>query len=601
MTLKPTSRRLAAIFHADVVGYSLLMEADEDSTRQRFLAYCQIFAELAEGYGGRVVDTAGDSILAEFSCVQYCVECAIAFQLRLGEKNAKLEATQRMNFRVGINIGDVIGDEVKIYGDAVNAAARIQAIASPGGICVSSVVRELVQGKVSVGFKFKREQRVKNRTRPIRIFSLLLEAYDSAPKSEIKVSPALSLSQKPILAVQPFDYIGANEEHRYLADGIIEDLFTDICRFRTIHLIAKTASRSFKEMAACPKRYFNELGAQYLLMGSVRSIGEQICITVQLVECEGENQIWSDRYIVTPEDDPSVRTFAVSRIASTLETHLNRDRLAATHHAPTEVHKAYDYWLRGNKLLESWNLNADQEAAKLFKKAIELYPEFSRPYAGLASVYSSKTILGPGDTNDVQHRQEAFQYARRALELDPADSRNHLNIAWIYMLSRDFENGFKHFNIAADLNPIDSDVLISRAQGMAYIGHHELGLSQAREAIRLNPTHPEYYLGYLATIQFLAGEYEDCINTIGHLEKISPETRAFLAAAYSLTGKDEDACKAAKVFVCEIQKIWIGPSDANESDYLRWLFQIAPFKQKDDILRLFDGLAKAGLPHLPAY
>jgi adenylate cyclase len=589
---------LIAIFYADVVGFSMMMEADEDATKQRLLEYCQVFTDLAEEFGGRVVDMAGDSILAEFSCVQYCVECAVAFQLKLGEKNARLEAKQRMNFRVGINLGDIIGDGTKIYGDALNAAARIQELASPGGICVSSIVRDLVEEKVSFGFKFKREQKVKNKTQPIRIFSVLLNASDSVPKTEVKVSPALTLTPKPILAVQPFDYIGDNEEHRYLNDGLMEDIITDIGRFRTIHLIAKTTSLSYKEMAASPKRYFNELGSQYLLMGSLRSMGEQICITVQLVECEGEKQIWADRYTVTTDEGYSVKSLVASRIVSMLEYQLIQDRLVATQHAPTEIYKAYDFWLQGNKLLEAWDRNADEKAAKLFEKAIELYPEFARPYAGLASVYSSKTILGPGNVDDAKDRQTAFRYARKALELDPADSRNHLNIAWIYMLARDFENGRKHFEVAVDLNPLDPDVLISWAQGMAYLGHHKLGLSQAREAIRLNPTHPEYYLGYLAMIQFLTREYESCITTIGHLEKISPETRAFLIAAYALAGKREDACMAAEAFIHEIRKIWIGPSDADENDYVRWLFQIAPIKPKKDIKRLFGGLAKAGLPRL---
>ena len=596
--MKPINRRLIAIFYADVVGFSLMMETDEDATQQRLLDYRQIFTGLAEEFGGRVVDMTGDSILAEFSCVQYCVECAVAFQLKLGVKNAELDSKQRMNFRVGINLGDIIDNGVNIFGDAVNVAARIQELASPGGICVSSVVRDLVEEKVSVGFRFEREQKVKNKIHPIRIFRILLNASDSLSKTEVKVSPALSLPLKPTLAVQPFDYIGDNEEHRYLNDGLTEDIITDISRFRTIHVIAKTTSFSYKEMSASPKRYFNELGAQYLLMGSVRSMGDQICITVQLVECEGESQIWADRYTITTDEGYSVGSVVVSRIVSTLETHLVQDRLVATHHAPTKVYKAYDFWLRGNKLLDAWDRNADEKAIKLFEKAIELYPEFARPYAGLASVYSSRTILGPGNVHDVKDRQTAFRYARKALELDPADTRNHLNIAWIYMLARDFENGRKHFDVAADLNPIDSNVLISRAQGMAFLGHPELGLNQAREAIRLNPTHPEYYLGYLAMIQFLAGEYESCITTIGQLERIPPETRAFLIAAYALSGRKEDACKAAKAFIHEIRMIWIGPSDADENDYIRWLCQIVPIKPKEDIKRFFDGLAQAGLPRL---
>ena len=240
--MKPINRRLIAIFYADVVGFSLMMETDEDATQQRLLDYRQIFTGLAEEFGGRVVDMTGDSILAEFSCVQYCVECAVAFQLKLGVKNAELDSKQRMNFRVGINLGDIIDNGVNIFGDAVNVAARIQELASPGGICVSSVVRDLVEEKVSVGFRFEREQKVKNKIHPIRIFRILLNASDSLSKTEVKVSPALSLPLKPTLAVQPFDYIGDNEEHRYLNDGLTEDIITDISRFRTIHVIAKTTS-----------------------------------------------------------------------------------------------------------------------------------------------------------------------------------------------------------------------------------------------------------------------------------------------------------------------------------------------------------------------
>jgi class 3 adenylate cyclase/tetratricopeptide (TPR) repeat protein len=597
--MKPTSRRLSAIFFADVVGFSRLMEADEDTTQKQLMDYRQIFSDLVGAFGGRVVDMAGDSILAEFSCVQSCVECAVSFQVKLGEKNAKLSAKQRMNYRVGINLGDVIGNgSNNIYGDAINTAARIQELASPGGICVSSMVRDIVEDKVSVGFKFKREQKVKNKARPVRIFSVLLAAKDTLSQDEVKVSPGLALSLKPTIAVQPFDYIGANEEHRYLSDGLAEDILTDISRFRTIQVIAKTTCFAYKEMNASPKRFFNELGAQYLLEGSLRTMGDRINITVQLVECESESQIWADRHTLNADEADLVGNSVVSRIVSMLETHMVQDRLVATHNAPTKVYKAYDYWLRGNKLLESWDRNADEESIDMFKKAIELYPEFPRPYAGLASVYSSKTILGPGNPDDVRDRQTAFKYARKGLALDPSDTRNHLNIAWIYMLARDFGNGRKHFDVAGDLNPIDSDILISRAQGMAFLGDPELALDLAREAIRLNPTHPEYYLGYLASVQFLAGEYENCIAAIGQLTQVPPETWAFLASANALAGNKKKAIKAATVFSEEIRAIWIGPSGADEADFLRWLHQIVAIKRKSDVNRLFDGLAQAGLPCL---
>ena len=593
-----TERRLAAILYADVVGFSRLMEADEETTRERLLKYRQIFAELTDAHGGRVVDMTGDSILAEFSCVQYCVECAVTFQIKLGEKNADIDSKKRMNFRVGINLGDIIGNGINIYGDAVNVAARIQELSAPGGICVSHHVRDLVEDKVSVGFKFKREQKVKNKNQPVRIYSILLDASDTVSQDEVKVSPALSLSLKPTLAIQPFDYIGDNKEHRYITDGLAEDIITDISRFRTIAVIAKTTSFAYKEMAASPKRYFNELGAQYLLEGSLRSVGGQMTITVQLVECESESQIWADRYTLTTGEAYTIGSSVVSRIVSMLETHLIQDRLVTTHNAPAKVYKAYDFWLRGNKLLESWERKSDEEAIDLFKQAIKLYPEFPRPYAGLASVYSSRTILGPGNPNDVKDRQEAFRYARKGLELDPADTRNHLNIAWIYMLARDFGNARKHFDVAGDLNPIDTDVLISRAQGEAFLGRPEVGLNLAKTAIQLNPTHPDYYLGYFAMVQFMARQYEQCIATVGQLKGIPPETRAFLVAAYALSGQIDAAHNAAKAFVNKIRSLWIGPPEADKADFLLWVFQVAPIKQKDDEERLFNGLAKAGFPWL---
>ena len=590
------NRRLASIFYADVVGFTRMMEMGETSTQKQLSICREVFTDLAGAYNGRVVDMAGDSILAEFTCVRFCVECAVAFQIRLGELNAELTSKRRMNYRVGITIGDIIGNGSGIYGDAVNTAARIQELASPGGICVSSTVRDLVEDKVAVGFKFKREQKVKNKSRPIRVFSVLLTASESTSKAEVKVSPALALSLKPTLAVLPFDYIGANDEHRFLNDGLIEDIMTDISRFRTIQVIAKTTAFSYKEMQASPKRYYNELGAQYLLVGSVRTMEDQILINVQLIECESESQIWADRYSFKANEAYSVSSGVVSRIVSMLETHLIQDRFVTTHHAPTKVYKAYDFWLRGNKLLEAWDRNADEEAIKMFNQAIKLYPEFPRPYAGLASVYSTRTILGPGNPNDIEDRQLAFEYARKALELDPSDTRNHLNIAWLYMLSRDFENGRKHFDVAGDLNPIDADVLISRAQGDAYLGEPESGLHLARSAIRLNPTHPEYYLGYLASVQFVASEYENCITTIGQLKRVPPETWAFLAAANALVGQKGAARRAAKVFVDEIRRLWIGPSDCDETDYLQWLSQVAPIRSQHVVELLFDGLAQAGLP-----
>ncbi|KAA3622453.1 MAG: adenylate/guanylate cyclase domain-containing protein, partial [Proteobacteria bacterium] len=418
-------RKLTAVLVADVQGYTRLMEIDEENTRRLLNVHRERFAELSSRYGGRVIDTSGDSVLAEFESVQHAVECAVEFQLAVSAFNGETPYSERMEYRIGVNVGDVLDDGISIYGDAVNTTARIQSLAPPGGVCVSGAVREIIEGRVRFGFQFLREQRVKNRSRSVRVFRVMMEPRTDLRRFPGSIPIKLTLGDEPGIAVLPFNNLEPDPEKQYLGDGIAEDIITELSRFRSIHVMARTTSFSYRDEEDRLSKLRDELNVQYALEGSIRSVGRRIRITAQLVECETGKHIWGDRYTHDADAISEVQDEVVSLIVSMLENRLLKDRMQTSARRSGQTRRAYDLWLRGNQLLERLNVEAADQAEQLFLQATRLDSGFARAHAGLAAVLYLRASLMPGKAGWYTELQRALDHSRTAVRLDPADGRSH--------------------------------------------------------------------------------------------------------------------------------------------------------------------------------
>jgi len=342
-------RRLAAILAADVAGYSRLMGADEEGTHERLKALRRelVDPEIAE-HKGRIVKTTGDGLLMEFPSVVEAVACAVAIQRRAGRRNAEIPTDQRIELRIGINLGDVIVEEGDIYGDGVNIAARLEALAEPGGICVSRVVRDQVRDKLAFGFEDMGEQQVKNIARPVRVHRVLLGEKPSSPEPGAAAStqPLLALPDKPSIAVLPFANMSGDPEQEYFADGMVEEIITALSRIRWLFVIARNSTFTYKGQSLDIKQVGRELGVRYILEGSVRKAGGRVRITAQLIDALTGAHLWADRFDGSLEDVFDLQDQVAASVAGVIEPTLQAAEAARSANRPTDDLTAYDLYLR---------------------------------------------------------------------------------------------------------------------------------------------------------------------------------------------------------------------------------------------------------------
>jgi TolB-like protein/class 3 adenylate cyclase len=344
-------RRLAAVLAADIAGYSALMGADDAGTVRELKAHQAIILPMITEHGGRIIDTAGDGILAEFSSVVNAAECAVAIQRTMAQRNAGVEENRRMLFRIGINQGDVVFDDARIYGDGVNIAARLETIAEPGGICISRKVYEDIAGKMQLGFVDLGEQQLKNIGQPVRVYRFSNEQLAVPP---ISVNPALALPDKPSIAVLPFTNMSGDPEQEYFADGMVEEIITVLSRIRWLFVIARNSSFTYKGRAVDVKQVGRELGVLYVLEGSVRKGGNRVRITAQLLDATTGAHLWADRFDATLEDIFELQDNVASSVAGVIEpTLLAAEHRRSIQRATTDL-TAYDLYLQAQAHTQAW-------------------------------------------------------------------------------------------------------------------------------------------------------------------------------------------------------------------------------------------------------
>ena len=443
---KKVTRKLRAILSADVKGYSLLMAEDEVHTIQTLKAYRSLMSDLIGQHSGRVVDSPGDNLLAEFPSAVDAVDCAVKIQKKLLMENLKFAKGKQLQFRIGINIGDVVQDGGRIYGEGVNVAARIENLSDAGGICISSSTYDQIKNKLQLDAEDLGEHTVKNIKDPVRVYRVLLDA--DSPKSLAKEQPGLP--KKPSIAVLPFLNMSADKDQEYFCDGIAEDILNDLTSIEGLHVVARTSSFAFKGENRDIREIGIQLEAQTIVEGSVRKAGNRLRITTQIVNVADGYHLWSERYDRELEDVFAIQEEIAKNIVGALKIKLNEREKRALEKVKTQDVQAYDFYLRGREFFHQARRKNIHYATEMFTQAIEKDPNFALAFSGLADCYS---FLFMYFENNQQYIEQSEAASKRAVELDPELAEAHAARGLAVSLSMHYDEAEEEFEKAIKLNP----------------------------------------------------------------------------------------------------------------------------------------------------
>ena len=503
-------RRLAAILAADVVGYSRLMEADEEATLTTLNAYRVVIDGLIADHRGRVFGSAGDSVVAEFASPVEAVRCAIAIQTDIEGRNADLSDDRRMRLRIGVNLGDVMAEGGNLFGDGVNIAARLEEIAEPGDVLISAKVHDEVDGKTDGVFVDAGEHRVKNIAAPIHVWRWS-EAGDAGEPQ--RSDEPLPLPDKPSIAVLPFVNMSGDPEQEYFSDGITEDIITELSRFHSLFVIARNSSFAFKGQSVNVGKIGQELGVAYVVEGSVRKAGNRVRITAQLVAAESGNHLWAERYDRDLDDIFAVQDEVTNAIVTAIEPTLGSAERVRAHRKPTGSLDAWESYQRGLWNLYRFAAQENTEAQSFFRRAIELDPNFAPAHAGLAYAIYLSVLLG-FEADLASAPSEARAAAQRALTLDGDDAVAHAVVGRVHIMVGEHDAAISACKTAVSLNPNLATARYGLGTALICSGRYEEGIVEADEAIRLSPRDPMLwaFLNIKAMASFGMEHYEETLE-----------------------------------------------------------------------------------------
>jgi adenylate cyclase len=627
MSAQGVKRKLSAILSADVEGYSRLMAEDEVSTVRTLTAYREVMTSLIQQHRGRVVDSPGDNLLAEFSSVVDAVQCGVAVQKEFQARNAELPEGRRMEFRIGINLGDVIEEGDRIYGDGVNIAARLEALADPGGICVSKTAFDHIETKLPLGYEYLGDQTVKNIPKPVGAYRVLMEPRvtvagekekrPSVPSLRRKtvlagalavlvvivgllvwnfylraprIQPAdvdrmaFPLPDKPSIAVLPFDNMSEDPKQEYFSDGLTVDIIAALSKISDLFVIARHSTFTYKGKPVNVKQVAEELGVRYVLEGSVRRAEERVRVTAQLIDALKGDHLWSERYDRALEDIFALQDEITMNILTALQVKLTKGERIRVLLRSTDSLNAYQKYLKGR--LHFLRVNSDDNAIarQLFEEAIASDPEFSSAYVDLGWTHLMDIFFGVSKSPK-ESLGRAAQLAQRAISLDESSSLAHNLLSFIFAVKRQFVEAIAQGEKAVALSPGDSLAIALFGRTLAYAGRYEEALSWLEKAIRLDPIPLDWYFNMVGHCYLYMGKLEEALEALKKNRNQNDITNHIrLAAVYSLLGRKEDASAEA----AEILRI--NPKFSIKSN-VKW-----PIKNKEDMDFLMNALRKAGLP-----
>lgn len=626
-------RRLAAILAADVAGYSRLTELNEEASTATLRLYRAVVEESVSAHRGHIFSSAGDGIVAEFPSIVEAIRCAVEIQNEITNRNAAVPEDGRMQFRIGVNLGDVITEENNLYGTGVNVAVRLEQLAEPGGICISQTVYDQVRKIVEIPFEDIGERRLKNIAEPVRVYrilpaplpwlkrlfsrtrirrrfgvaavvALLLLAV-AAGASYLRQPAALwtalfgdagglSLPEHPTIAVLPFDDLSATGDQQYLADGITEELITGLAKFPDLVVMARNSTFTYKDKPTDIRQVGKELNVRYVVEGSVQRSDPNVRVTAQLIDASTGRHLWADRYDRQVDSIFAIRDEITRSIAGTLgglAGKLAQAEVARVSGKDPNSFTAYDCLMRGWYEWRKLTRSSNAAARDLFEQARKIDPNYARAYAGLAWTYALDYDFEWTDDYDKTVKL-ALEMASTAVRLDSNDYQAHWALGWAYLYNWEHEEATAGYLRARDLNPNDAELLAEMANLLIYIGQPKQAIDQLKEAIRLNPFHENWYLEYLGWAYEEAGMPQEAIGILEQVIDRDPNKEQLwvlptLAAAYAhpTVGRMDDARKIVKTILSLEPEFSISE-----------VVSRAPYKTKEQIDRYVNALRRAGLP-----
>ena len=583
-------RKLAAILYADVAGYSRLTGDDEDTTHRRLIKYLDLLSDSIDQNNGKVVHYAGDAILADFGTVTSALECAISIQNSLSDQNRDLPDESKVQFRIGINLGEVIEDRGDIYGNDVNIAARLESLADAGGVCISEAVRTAIGSKLPLAYEFMGEQSVKNIKDPIRAYQVRL-APQEKPQEAVPEFQEFELPQKPSIAVLPFTNMSGDPEQEYFSDGITEDIITALSKIKNLLVIARNSTFTYKGKSVDVRQVSREQGVRYVLEGSVRKAGNQVRVTAQLIDATTGHHIWAERYDRELKDIFAVQDEIMREIVIALDVELNEGEQARA-------------WSSGTTNLEAWEcvrlsttnaLGADAEtklqAKALLEKALDLDPSYAIAWVMLGWIYQyySDVASGASNTDSMETALASMlDCAQKALDADPACADACGLMAMYHLEVRAFDQAIEMSEKAVRLAPNNAEDISIAALIMNKTGKPERGLELYKRAMRVCPLYRPGFLRGLGLNYYLLGESDSAIRAfkesiVRESEYLAPYTN--LASIFGELGRLEEAQQSAR----EILRL---APDFSIKTYMEGL----SFSNPEVLTRMEEGLRKAGLP-----
>jgi adenylate cyclase len=576
--------KLAAVLAADMAGYSRLMEADEIGTLARLRTHrIELVDPAITKNNGRVIKTTGDGMLVEFQSVTDAVRSAVEIQERMKRRNSDVPKESRMEFRIGINLGDIIFDNEDIFGDGVNIASRIEQLADVGGICVTAAVATQIVDRLDIVLDDLGEKNLKNISRPVHLYRVVLDG-SSQPFQQAKDHQAeMRAVSKPSILVLPFDNMSGDPEQEFFADGLTEDIITELSRHHELFVISRNSSFIYKNRAVDVREVADKLGAQYLVEGSVRKVGDRVRVTAQLIDTANDAHIWADRYDRKLDDIFAIQDEVTAAIAATLPGRLEaaqRDQLARKKPASMA---AYECVLAAKVLHHRSTVADNRQAQALIHRAVALDPDYAHAHAWRACILGQAWVHDWCEDKDATWN-EIVGALNKALALDDNDADVHRILAAVNVNNNALTTARYHQERALALNPNYDLVVVQQGELLTWLGRPEEGIEWIRKAMRLNPHHPERFWSHLGKAHFAARQYGEAIEAFMHLSGMDSVQHAFVAASYGWLG-DEIAASAHAARVRTLDPQF------NLEAFLATLH----YAQDSDLQHVREGLLKAGL------
>ncbi|TIL34003.1 adenylate/guanylate cyclase domain-containing protein [Mesorhizobium sp.] len=574
-------QRLAAILAADMAGYSRLMEADESGTLARLRTHrIELVDPAIAKNKGRIIKTTGDGMLVEFQSVTDAVKCAVEIQQRMKRRNSDVPQERRIEFRIGINLGDIIFDDEDIFGDGVNIASRIEQLADVGGICVTAAVATQIADRLEIAMEDLGEKTLKNISRPVRLYRV---GFDSHVLPEVEAKRSIS---KPSIVVLPFNNMSGDPEQEFFADGLTEDIITELSRHHELFVISRNSSFVYKNRAVNVREVAEKLDVQYLVEGSVRKIGNRVRVTVQLIDTANDAHIWADKYDRKLDDIFAIQDEVTAAIAATLPGRVEaaqRDQLARA--KPANM-AAYECVLAAKVLHHRGTIEDNERAQTLIGRAVALDPDYAHAHAWRACILGQAWVHNWCKDRDAVWN-DIMAALDRALALDDNDADVHRILAAVNVNNNELTTARYHQERALALNPNYDLVVVQQGELLTWLGRPEEGIEWIRKAMQLNPHHPERFWSHLGKAHFAARQYGEAIEAFMHLSTMDSVQHAFAAACYGWLG-DEIAAAA------HLGKIKTLDPQFDLDSFIATLH----YAQKSDVQHVREGLLKAGIANL---